>query len=375
MTDRIRKGLLPEGIRDCLPPQAEAADGLMRGILDHMAAHGYERVRPPLIEFEASLLGRIGATRSQDMLRLIDPVSQNMLALRPDMTGQVGRIASTRLAHLARPLRLSYGGVVLRMRGTALHPEREMLQAGAELIGRCDPPAIVEALQLALFILQDMGVEDISVDLTLPALVDELAQGQWPLQDDRATVMACLTERRISDLDALGLGDTYGALAAAAGPAAATFARLHDLQLAGRAGQMVADARTVAQALGPDVTLTLDPVDQHSLSMRGWIGFAIFSARMRREICRGGAYEIVRPDGDREQAVGFSLYLDDLVDHGLGQVAIKRVFLPMGTPAHVGQALREQGWRTVAALDEQARAVDQRCDHVWDGARVVPVQA
>ena len=127
MTNPITRGLLPEGLRDRLPPQAEAAANLLRGLLDTVASHGYERVQPPLVEFEDSLVGRLGSARKQDLLRFVDPVSGANLALRHDMTGQVGRIAATRLAHYVRPLRLAYGGPVLRVRGSQLHPHREAI--------------------------------------------------------------------------------------------------------------------------------------------------------------------------------------------------------------------------------------------------------
>src|SRR3546814_4862604 len=121
-------GLLPEGLHDRLPPEAEAAATLLRAVMDVTASHGYDRVQPPLAEFEANLVGRLKSTRQQDLLRFVDPVSQRTLALRPDITAQVGRIATTRMARVPRPLRLAYGGAVLKVRGTQLRPEREMLQ-------------------------------------------------------------------------------------------------------------------------------------------------------------------------------------------------------------------------------------------------------
>src|SRR3546814_7866318 len=66
------------------------------------------------------------------------------------MTAQVGRIATTRMAGTARPLRLAYGGAVLKVRGTQLRPEREMLQTGIELIGSDTVAAVAEVLRVAL---------------------------------------------------------------------------------------------------------------------------------------------------------------------------------------------------------------------------------
>src|ERR1700761_2804627 len=87
----ITPGLLPEGLRDRLPPQAEAASRLMHRVIVAIGRHGYARVSPPLAEFEEELLGRLKSSRAQDLLRVVDPVSQRTLALRPDLTAQVGR--------------------------------------------------------------------------------------------------------------------------------------------------------------------------------------------------------------------------------------------------------------------------------------------
>src|SRR3546814_18805961 len=68
----IGPGLLPEGLHDRLPPEAESAATLLRAVMDATAAHGYERVQPPLAEFEANLVGRLKSTRQQDLLRFVD---------------------------------------------------------------------------------------------------------------------------------------------------------------------------------------------------------------------------------------------------------------------------------------------------------------
>ena len=98
-----------------------------------------------------------------------------------------------------------------------------------------------------------------------------------------------------------------------------------------------------------------------------WIGFTVFAEGIRGEIGRGGAYSVVHPDGATEPAVGFSLYLDGLVDAGLGVVARRRIALPAATPRDVAARLRAAGWTTVALLDSDAPPGD--CSHRWDGVR------
>src|SRR5690349_12993362 len=142
MTDDLpnNPALLPAGLRDLLPPDAEAEASAVQALMETFAAHGYQRVKPPLLEFEDSLLAGSGAAVAEQTFRLMDPDSQRMMGLRADTTPQVARIATTRLANAPRPLRLSYAGQCLRVRGGQLAPDRQAGQAGVELIG-CDSPA------------------------------------------------------------------------------------------------------------------------------------------------------------------------------------------------------------------------------------------
>ncbi len=106
MTDHADKALLPAGLRDDLPPEAEFEAGVIERLMATFASFGYQRVKPPLIEFEESLLAGPGGGVGPWMFRLMDPVSQRMLGLRADITPQIARIASSRLGNAQRPLRL-----------------------------------------------------------------------------------------------------------------------------------------------------------------------------------------------------------------------------------------------------------------------------
>jgi len=365
----LTPGLLPEGLRDRLPPQAEAASRLMHRVIVAIGRHGYERVSPPLAEFEESLVGRLKAGRAQDLLRMVDPVSQRMLALRPDMTAQVGRIAVTRMGHAPRPLRLAYGGPVIKLRATQLRPERELAQAGAELIGTDSVAAVSEVLRVALDALEAAGVTDITVDLTLPDLVETLAAGAMPLPEARvATVRALLDAKDAGGLAAEG-ADAYLPLIAAAGPLDAALARLRALDPTQALDSRLAGVERIAAAIGGRAALTLDPTERHGFEYQSWIGFSLFGSGLSGEIGRGGSYSIVHPDGREEAAVGFSLYLDPLVDIGLGVEPARRVFLPLGHDPEAAAALRRDGWTTVAALSEAD--APHGCTHRLEGRQAV----
>ncbi len=368
----IPPGLLPEGLRDRLPPQAEATAALVRSLTGSFAAHGYERVQPPLVEYEESLGSRLGGAARRELLRFTDPVSQHTLALRSDMTGQVGRIAVTRLGDAARPLRLSYAGPVLRVRGTQLNPEREAVQVGAELIGSDSARAAAEVIGIAVEALHAAGLTGLSIDITLPTLVADLAAAGWSLgSGSLAEVQALLDGKDVGGLTALGAG-SYEPLIAAAGPASQALARLAALPLPALARARLDAVAALVDGLG-DVAVTLDPTERHGFEYQTWIGFSLFGAGISGEVGRGGAYAIMRPDGSSEAAIGFSLYIDGLVDAGLGVSDARRVLIPVGTDAAVGIRLRAAGWSTVAALSADARPQDFRCTHIWNGVEASAV--
>ncbi|UAK24155.1 ATP phosphoribosyltransferase regulatory subunit [Sphingomonas nostoxanthinifaciens] len=358
----IAPGLLPEGLRDRLPPQAEAASRLMHRVIVAIGRHGYARVMPPLAEFEESLVGRLKSGRAQDLLRMVDPVSQRMLALRPDITAQIGRIAATRMGHVPRPLRLAYGGPVIKLRATQLRPERELMQAGAELIGHDGIAAVAEILRVALDALRAAGVRDITIDLTLPDLVETLAGGALPIPPARVPAIRALLDAK----DAGGLAGAdaaaYLPLLAAAGPIEAALERLRALDVGGALDTRLAAVEAIAATVGADVALTLDPTERHGFEYQSWIGFSLFGGGLSGEIGRGGTYTILHPDGREEPAVGFSLFLDPLVDAGLGVEPARRVFLPLGHDSDDGVKLRAEGWTTIAALAETDEPVG--CTHI-----------
>lgn len=367
----IAPGLLPEGLRDRLPPQAAAADRLLRAMTDVFAGFGYERVQPPLVEYEANLGARLGGDARRELLRFTDPVSQHTLALRSDITGQVGRIAVTRMAARARPLRLAYAGPVLRVRGTQLAPERESLQIGVELIGSDAPAAAAEVLAIAIAALRAAGLAGLSVDLTLPTLVGELATAGWSLGGlGRTAVQALLDGKDAGALAAAG-AQAFVPLIAAAGPADSALGRLRALALPdAAAARLAAIAGIIA---GLDVPATLDPTERHGFEYQTWLGFSLFGDGIIGEVGRGGAYRITRPDGSSEPAIGFSLYVDGLVDAGLGGSTDRRLFLPLGTdPAHAAR-LRGEGWATITALSEADDASALGCTHRLADGSVVAV--
>jgi len=206
MNDAPHPALLPTGMHDLLPPEAEVEAQVVSRLMATLAAHGYQRVKPPLVEFEETLLSGAGAAMASATFRTMDPGSHRMVAVRADMTPQIARIAATRLGNAPRPLRLSYAGQVLRVKGSEIRPERQIGQVGAELIGAAGPAADVEAIATAGEALEALGVPHLSVDVTLPTLVPAVTEA-YDIAGERAMALRAALDHK----DAAAVAATAGA--------------------------------------------------------------------------------------------------------------------------------------------------------------------
>ncbi|MEP7348580.1 MAG: ATP phosphoribosyltransferase regulatory subunit [Sphingorhabdus sp.] len=369
----IPPDLLPEGFRDRLPPQAAAAARLARAMLDVMAGNGYARVSPSIAEFESSLSARSGGATRNSLLRFTDPVSGHTLALRGDITVQVGRIATTRMADAPRPLRLCYHGQVLRLRARQLRPEREITQLGAELVGNDSVAAACEIVSVAVDALEAAGVKDIIVDFTLPDLVETLAVKALPLAVEQIdAVRAELDMKDAGGLSASG-ADAYLPLLAATGPFAEAVEKLRAIDAGGALASRIKGLEAIAETVSGRAMLTLDPTERHGFEYQSWFGFTLFAKGYTAALGRGGTYAINKPDGSTEVATGFSLYPDPLIDGFEGAGENRRLFLPLGTlPAKAAQ-MRSEGWVTIAALDADDSAANLGCAYILENGRAEPL--
>jgi ATP phosphoribosyltransferase regulatory subunit len=369
--------LLPAGLRDLLPPEAETEADAVEAVMDTFAAHGYQRVKPPLLEFEDSLLAGSGADVADQTFRLMDPDTRRMMGLRADMTPQVARIATTRLAHAPRPLRLSYAGQCLRVHGGQLAPERQVAQAGIELIGADSPEADAEIVLVGAEALGAVGLTRLSFDLTLPPLVPALLDEADVPAQLRAPLSHALDRKDAAAVTRLGgkLARTLTDLLLAAGAAEGALAAL-------RAAALPPGGRAIADRLGatvaairqraPALKLTVDPIEFRGFRYHTGVCMTIFAPGRHEELGRGGRYIC----GENEPATGLTLYPDAVLRAAPLRQAKPRVFLAQATPAEAAQ-LRDGGYATVAALadaaDANAEARRLGCTHIFTAGTLAAI--
>lgn len=371
MNDAVNKALLPAGLGDLLPPEAEQEAVLSARLLAVFARYGYRRVKPPLVEFEEGLLDGVGAGMSDQTFRVMDPVSRRMMGLRADITPQVARIADTRLKGAPRPLRVSYAGEVLRTTGSQLSPERQISQTGVELIGAAKAAAgDAEVIVLAAEALAEAGVEGLSIDLHVPPMAGAICRAVGVPGVQYRSIRTALDRKDAAAIAAAGgdAADLLGALLGTVGPAARGIEVLSRIALPDEAAALrdrLSEVVELVRDAAPDLTLTVDPVEQRGFEYHTGISFTIFAAGARRELGSGGRYLT----GAREPATGFTVYMDSLMRVAPEATPAQMLFVPIEVPASMSRALRADGWITVHGLvpaaDDRSEARRLGCTHFY----------
>ncbi|HYG85734.1 MAG TPA: ATP phosphoribosyltransferase regulatory subunit [Azospirillum sp.] len=390
MPNPSSSALLPAGLHDVLPLEAAHEAAAIERLMAEFAAYGYDRVEPPLVEFEESLLSGSGAAMAKQTFRLMDPLSQRMMAVRADMTPQIARIASTRLANAARPLRLCYAGQVLRVKGSQLRPERQFAQVGVEIIGVLQPESDAEVILLAAGALGAVGVKHLSVDLCVPTMVPLVCRALGLDEDVTVLLRAALDRKDAAAVAAVGgpAAELLEKLIEASGPAERAMAALATLALpeaAEKDRRRLTEVLRLIRAARPDLTVTVDFVEHRGFEYQTGLSFTLFARGVRGELGGGGRYRVgsrasygVGADEEGEPATGFTLYMDSVLRAVPAPAEPRRVFVPYGTPAADAAGLRAQGWVTVVGLDpatdDEIEARRLSCSHVYAGGTVSAVE-
>jgi ATP phosphoribosyltransferase regulatory subunit len=189
----------PSGTRDVLPDEMRelrAIEAALRGVFD---AHGYGEIATPALEYE-EVLTRGDPAAADPAYKLFDEHG-SVLVLRSDMTIPIARVVGTRYATAPVPLRFSYVAAAYRSVRPQRGQQREMLQAGVELVGAPGPEGTAEALIVLCEALGAAGLENYRVGLGDASLYPRLLDRVGVPDSARAQIMHELVTRDFVGLE------------------------------------------------------------------------------------------------------------------------------------------------------------------------------
>lgn len=321
---QIPESALPKGVRDFLPIKAAKVEYLQQQLRQVMDQWGFRPVIPPQLEFFDLLEKGLGRDLHDRAFRFDDRQSGRLLAFPPDITPQIARIAATRMHELPLPLRLCYMGKVLRHAEEQAGKDREIYQAGVELIGLPQAEADAEMIAMAVECLRRIGAQGFTLDIGqvefFRGVMDRLA-----LPPDLARrVAGAIGRKDTTELKAL-LDE--GQVDAAARQEVLALPRLFGgREVLDRAAQLVRNQRS--QAALDNLVRVLELLDLHGVAeavtfdlgeLRGLdyhtgITFQGFLPAYGRAVCSGGRYDdLMAHYGRPAPATGFTFDLLNLL--------------------------------------------------------------
>ena len=328
LTNRDR-WLLPEGIEELLPPQADALENLRRQLLDCYRSWGYELIMPPFIEYLESLLTGTGGDLDLQTFKITDSLTGRQMGVRADMTPQAARIDAHQLKRDV-PVRLCYLGTVLRTRPEGFAGSRTPLQVGAELFGHSGIDSDLEILEVMLETLALTGVEPVIVDLGHVGIFRGLARQAGLDAEQEAALFDALQRKAVPEINELL--DVYSSTAKLSSKMKGMFSALSGLsggdEVLKEASKVLKSAdKAVKSALAelvqlseqlqqrrPDVQLHYDLAELRGYNYQSGIVFAAYVPGFGQEIARGGRYDgIGEIFGRSRPATGFSADLKTLI--------------------------------------------------------------
>ena len=319
------KWVLPEGIEEVLPPQAEQLEQLCRNVIDLFTRCGYQLVIPPLVEFLDSLLTGTGKDLDLQTFKITDQITGRLLGIRADTTPQVARIDAHKLKR-DEPTRLCYLGTVIHTRPDTTGGSRSPLQVGAELYGHDGVESDVEILCLMIETLRTIGLEKFHIDIGHVGIYRGLI-AQAGLNSDQETELFDILQRKATPeleefLDTTTLSKDIANMIRYLISANGNIDILQDAQKQlAKAKSDVKQCLEYLQRMAslvtqriPECTLFFDLAELRGYHYHNGIMFTAYSPGSGQGIAYGGRYDAIGSAfGRARPATGFSTDLKTLL--------------------------------------------------------------
>jgi histidyl-tRNA synthetase len=151
-------------MRDLLAQDAENLTYVISKARETAALYGFKEVITPIVEPFELLNAKSGEEIRQRMF-IFDDLGGRKVALRPEFTASIARLATTALKSEPKPFRLFSVGTVYRYDEPQKGRYREFWQANFELMGSNKPEADAEILLLANSLLKNVGLANYALKL------------------------------------------------------------------------------------------------------------------------------------------------------------------------------------------------------------------
>lgn len=373
---KVNRWLLPDGVEEILPADAQGVEKLRRGLLDLYASWGYELVMPPLLEFTDSLLSGVGSDLNLLTLKVTDQLSGQLMGLRADITPQAARIDAHSYIK-SGPNRLCYADHVLHAKPKSPLAVRTPLQAGVELFGESGLDADLEVICLLLSSLEQIAVPEVTLDLGHVGIYRALLESLSLSDDQQAEFFNLLQSKDVAEIELWATGSLDSDQASVWLPLLPTLCgdvsvlALAREKLTGAPAEVFAaidelsEIHQVISTRYPDINLYFDLSELRGYHYHTGVVFAAYANGFGDAIANGGRYDhIGEAFGRARPATGFGLNVTSVLSLLSLDKPLDGIYASASSDPNQWQAikrLRDDGERVVCGLSAAPNFEELRC--------------
>jgi len=389
--------LLPDGISESLPDEAEKLEALRRHLIDLYATWGYRLVVPPLVEYMESLRAGVGTQLDLQTFKITDQLNGRLMGVRADITPQVARMDAHKLSKDSSDQtinRLCYIGTVLRTRSEEQGGSRSPIQVGAELFGHAGIESDFEIISLMLETLHSLDVSDLVLDLGHVGIANGVAEYASLTSEQKVIYFDMLARKSIPEIDLWVSDQGFTSLKSEI---------LLALPRLSGASSIISKAKTILDKAGNDVLNALEHLQNMSnlvadyfpglelhidlSEMRGYayhtgIMYTVYKQGSHDDgssscsVAHGGRYDGVgEAFGSSRPAIGFSTDLHVLAKLSFGTTAlinslgVNGILAPYAFDKDLDQLindLRSQGEQVIRQINSETQLTleQQGCNRI-----------
>ena len=335
---------VPYGTKDILPQDAARKRQVENDLARLFLSWGYQEVITPTFEYHETLIAGAPEESGDSSFRFFDR-NGRMLALRPDMTTPIARVAVMRMKQNPLPLRLFYLANVFRQEESQAGRQCEFYQAGVELLGAGGVAADAEVVALAVESLLATGLTDFQVCLGQVDFIGGIMAEAGLDAPTGQTVKRLLLERNMVGLGELLAGcridpeikqllQQLPMLHGKAEMLQTVRGRLNN-KISQAAIDNLAEIYGLLQNYGVDRYVTFDLGIIRDFDYYTGMVFEAYTTGLGYPICGGGRYDRMAGVFGREQpATGFALGIERVLmaleRQGIETSPYRKVFMSAG---------------------------------------------
>ena len=190
---------IPRGTRDFTPEEMKKRRYVEDCMRSTFQTFGYKEIQTPMFETLELFTAKSGEAIIDELYSFTDKGGRE-LALRPELTAPVMRFYVDKLQMEPKPLKLFYFGNCFRYDRPQKGRYREFRQAGCEIIGTDTPEAYAELIAMAYTLLKNVGIKDIKLYIGNLTILSSMFKTLKISKDKQKQLMPLIDKAQYEDI-------------------------------------------------------------------------------------------------------------------------------------------------------------------------------